>query len=167
MPDLNINPSGVQQITVGTANVIPSVTARGIAGTIIAPGQVLYADPSVNNVLKPAQANSAFQAANVVGVALGSAGPNQPLTYATGGDIILPTNGTGTGAGTTLLGGSVYVLSFGTAGNLIATADAGVNSLVGGTVFTTVLGVGNGTVTATITNTLRLNIIPAAASKLG
>lgn len=167
MPDLNIVPGSVAQITNSGSGTIPTVTARGIAGAAITPGQVLYADPTASNTLKPAQATVALQAANVVGIALGSAALNQPLTYATGGDILLPTAGTGTGGGTVLLSGSVYILSAGTAGNLISTADPAIASVGGGTVFSSVIGLGNGTATATITSTLRLNLIPAAASKLG
>ncbi len=156
MPDLNITAGSVAQITASSAGTIPSVTARGIAGAAITPGQVVYADPAAGNLIKPAQASSPIQAQNVVGIALGSAALNQPVTYATGGDITLPTSG----ANTTLMSGSVYVLSAGTAGNLIATAE-----LPGSGSFITLLGVGNGTATATSTPTFRLGILAAGAQR--
>jgi hypothetical protein len=154
MPDLSVVPGSVALVSAGSA---PTVTARGLAGAVISPGQVVYADPSAANVIKPARANEQLQAANVVGIAMGSASPNQPITYAVSGDVTLPTTG---GAGTALMSGSVYVLSAGTAGNLISTAD----TMAAGN-YVSVLGVGNGTATNTVTSTFRLNVIAAAAPK--
>ncbi len=154
MADLNVTAASVAALTAPTGTQIATVTARGIAGATISPGQVVYADPSANNQLKVAQANVQLQAANIVGIALGSAAVNQPLTYAISGDVVLPTTGTNT----TLTSGSVYVLSAGTAGNMIATGDA--NAPVPGN-FASAIGLGNGTVTGT-TTIFRLNLIPAA-----
>lgn len=119
MPDLNIVTDRADLVVAPGANQLATVTARGIAGANILSGQVVYVDPNANGLLKPAQANVQLQAANVVGIAVDNAAPGQPLTYATGGDLILQTSGTGS----TLMSGSVYVLSAGTAGNLISTAD--------------------------------------------
>src|SRR5258708_1867019 len=121
MPDLNITQSGVAQILTTNGGTVATITARGTAGGSVLPGQVVYADPTAGNLIKPALANSSgqLQAQNVVGIALGSAAPNQPVTYATGGDITL----TSTGTNTTLMSGSVYVISAGTVGNLISTAE--------------------------------------------
>ena len=154
MADLNVTAASVAALTAPTGNQIATVTARGIAGATISPGQVVYADPSANNLLKAAQANSQLQAANIVGIALGSASVNQPLTYAISGDVMVPTTGTNT----TLTSGSVYVLSAGTAGNMIATGDAGTPTAGN---FASAIGIGNGTVTGT-TSTFRLNLMPAA-----
>jgi len=156
MPDLTITRSGVAAIAAGSANILPTVTATGVAGGTILPGQVVYADPSANQRIRLAQANNALQAASVVGIALGSASPDQSVTYAISGDVTLPTSG----ANTQLMSGSVYVLSAGTAGGLIATAEA---PAAGN--FISLIGLGNGTVTATATNTLRLALMPIAAPK--
>jgi len=156
MPDLTITAGSVAQITTPVGNQIATVTARGtVGGTIsITPGQVVYADPSANNQLKLAQASIAFQSANVVGIALGSAAPNQPLTYAVSGDIQLATT-----APVTLTSGSAYVLSI-NPGNLISVLDP----LAAGN-FVTVIGVGNGTAAGTPTSVFRLNLIAGAAQK--
>ena len=156
MADLNVTTASVAALTAPTGSQIATVTARGIAGATISPGQVVYADPSANNLLKLAQANSQLQASNIVGIALGSASVNQPLTYAISGDVVVPT----TGANTTLTSGSVYVLSAGTAGNMIATGDAGAPASGSGN-FASAIGIGNGTVTGT-TSIVRLNLMPAA-----
>lgn len=158
MPDLNITQSGVAPITTTTGGTIATITARGTAGATVLPGQVVYADPTAGNLIKPALASSAsqFQAQTVVGIALGSAALNQPITYATGGDITLPT----TGANTTLMSGSVYVLSAGTPGNLISTAELPASGN-----YISLIGMGNGTATATSTSTFRLGLIPAGAQR--
>jgi len=147
MADLNVTASGVVPVTGSTS---PTVTARGIAGATITAGQVVYADPSANSQLKPAQATNQIHALNVVGVALDNAAANQPVSYAAAGDLTLPT----TGAGSTLTSGSVYILSQNTAGNILSTSD----TFASGN-YVTVLGV------ASSATNLRLNIIPAAAQK--
>jgi hypothetical protein len=154
MPDLNI--TAVQQISTTTGGTIATTTAKGVAGGTVLPGQVIYADPSANNALKPALATTQYQAQNVVGIALGSASPNQPLTYAVGGDISLTT----TGANTTLMSGSVYVLSASTAGNLISTAEMPASGN-----FISLVGAGNGIASNTSTPTFRLALTPAGAQK--
>ncbi len=157
MSDLNITQSGVAVVTTSTATQIPTVTATGTAGGTILPGQVVYADPSVNGVLRAAQANNILQAANVVGIALGSAAPGQPLSYAFSGDVILPTSAPGT-----LVSGVVYVLSATNAGSLTPTQD----SLASGN-YVTVVGMGNGTVAGSATTSIfRLSLIPVAAPKI-
>jgi hypothetical protein len=154
MADLNVTAGSVAPVTSGSA---PTVTARGIAGENIAPGRVVYADPSSNNLIRLADAQHQDRAVNVVGIALGSAALNQPITYAVSGDVSLPS----TGAGSQLMSGSVYILSANTGGSIVSTADAFTADN-----FVTVLGIGNGTATATATNTFRLAIIPAAAQKI-
>lgn len=144
MGDLIPTVSSVALVTTAAGSLIPTATARGIAAGSVTPGQVVYADPTANNVLKLAQANSQLQAANVVGIALGSAAPNQPLTYAVSGDVALTTT-------PALTSGSVYVASHGTAGGIGSPFD-----LVAGD-FVSVLGVANGTAA------IRLGIIPAGA----
>lgn len=158
MPDLNINAAGVAPVTTAGGGLIPTVTARGTAGAAITPGQVVYADPSAANLLKPASGTVQPQAANVVGISLGSAALNQPLTYAVSGDVTLPTSG----AGSILTSGSVYVLS-NNPGNIVSTADNA--GSIGS--FITLLGVGNGTVSAGSVPTLRLGIIAAGPVKTG
>lgn len=155
MAVINVTPGSVAPVTTGSA---PTVSAWGMAGENLAPGKVVYADPSSNNLIRLASASDQRQAANVVGIALGSAAAFQPVNYAISGDVLLPA----TGSGSALISGSAYVLST-TPGGLVSTAD---NPAGTGT-FTTFLGVGNGTVSAGTISTLRLNIIAAGALKVG
>ena|SRR5579863_5271599 len=158
MADLNVTVANVAVITAGTASLIPTVTAHGVAGGTVTPGQVLYADPSANNQLKPAIGTVQLQAANVVGIALGSATPNQPLTYAIAGDIAW-------GTGTTLMSGSVYLLSGTAAGNMVAVGDAnapGTSGWPGTASFVTMVGIGNGGSIGGSASALRVSLIPAA-----
>src|SRR5579859_4899714 len=102
MADLTI--SGVTEITATSGSVIATVTGQGIAGASIIPGQVLYADSTANNVLKPAIATDRFQTSHIVGIALSTAAVSQPVSYAISGDITL-SNANGVTSGT------VYVVS--------------------------------------------------------
>ena len=154
MADLSIAVNGVAAITAPTGSQIATTTASGVAGAVIAPGQVLYADPSAGNQLKLAQATNQFQAANVAGIALGSAGAGQPISYAVAGDIQIQT----TSGSATLASGSVYVLGVTAPGDLVALGDA--NAPAAGN-FMTVVGIGNGTAHGS-TSVLRLSLIPAA-----
>jgi len=140
MSDLNITGSGV--LVTST-----TVTAKGVAAVDITPGQVVYADPAANNLLNLAQATDQVQTANVVGIALGSAGPNQVLTYAISGPVTLPTSG----GGTTMVSGDAYVVSPATAGGIAPSDDLESGNYV------TLLGFADADA-----GTLTLAIIPAA-----
>lgn len=147
MADLNIMAGSVLAVNAST------VKAYGTSGAAITAGQVVYADPSSSpaGLIKPAQANSTT-AANVVGVALDStAGSLQPVSYATSGDIVLPTSGAGS---VTLTQGSVYVLSANSAGGI-----ASANDPAAGTTFITPIGL------AVSPTVLRLGISPVAATR--
>lgn len=159
MAEINIAAGSVAAIVSSASNqIVPTVTARGIAGATITAGQVLYADPSTNNQLKPALAGTAaaLQASNVVGIALSSAALSQPVTYAIGGDVQLQS-----ASAPQITSGSVYVLAAGTAGNMVSTNDTAAPAAGSGN-FASVIGMGNGTVGGTITNILRLIVTPAA-----
>jgi|GEM_PF-3381520 len=154
MPELTISVGGVSVIISPPSNQqLATVTGKGVAGSAIAPGQVLYADPSANNQLKPALATVPLQTANVVGIALNSAALNQPVTYAVSGDLYLPSTNA---ANATLTSGSVYVLAAGTAGNIVAALDS--NAPAPGN-YASLIGIGNGLAAGT-TNILRLTLIP-------
>jgi len=148
MADVNISPGSVAMVTAANGTVIPTVTARGIAGVAIKPGQAVYADVSAGNLIKLASASTARQANTLVGLSLGSADPNQPITYAVGGDIAV---------GSVLLSGAVYALS-NNAGSIAPITDS----------FTrvAVVGVGNGgTAGGTAVPYLRLGLIQAPTTK--
>jgi len=146
--DVTITPSNVAVVSTATTTVQPTVTARGIAAVTIKPGQVVYADAVTGNLIKLASAAQPRQANTTVGIALGSADPNQPITYAVGGDIAV---------GNVLVSGLVYVLSD-TAGFIAPVTDT----------FTryTVVGVGNGGAAGGLTvPNLRLGLIQASINK--
>ncbi len=145
MADLNVSATGVVAANSNTNK------AYGIAGEAVSAGQVVYLDPT-SNLIHPAQGTALVQAQNVVGVALDStAGSGQPLSYATAGDVTLPTSG----AGSIVVGGSVYVLSTATAGGIAPSTDPA----AGTATFITVLGL------ATNPANLRLNIIALGAPR--
>lgn len=149
MADLNIAGSdGIAEVTTTGGDLIATSSAKGIAGATITPGQALYADPTAGNVIKPASATDPFQSSSIVGIALVGASENQPVTYATGGDIALSTSG----AGTTLTSGVVYVLSE-TSGGIAPITDT--------PDYVAVLGVGNGGAVSGSTDYLRLSIADA------
>lgn len=137
-------------ITITQANVVATnsstVKATGTSGAAITAGQAVYLDPATGTV-KPAKSDSASSthAPNLVGVALGNApGTNQPITYATSGDV---TYGGG------LTQGQAYVVSAANAGGIAPYAD-----LVA-TNFVAFLGV------AISSTVLRLGVLPASVQK--
>jgi len=87
MADLTITPSNVA--TMGPQ----TVTATGLAGTVISAGQAVWLDTTVTpNLIKPARATVQAEAAGLVGVALSStAGSLEPVTYAVSGDVVILT----------------------------------------------------------------------------
>lgn len=132
-------------ITITPANIVATnsatVKASGTSGALIDAGQPVYLDPA-DGKIKPAKADSASSthAPNLVGVALDSApGANQPITYATSGDV---TYGGG------LTQGQVYVVSAANAGAIAPYAD------LASTNFVAVLGV------ARSTTVMRLGVMP-------
>jgi len=141
MPALTINAAGVAAANTNT------VTATALAGAAISAGQVVWLDTSSSpSVLRLAQATSQTQAINVVGVALDSAaGANQSISYATSGDILLPT----TGVNTSLTSGSVYVLG-NNPGDILAAIEltAGYATLLGLAMNSTTLRLNTSTVGA-------------------
>jgi hypothetical protein len=141
MADISVTQSAVVAANANT------VKATGVSGAAITAGQAVYADPADSYKIKPAQANSAnpTHAPNAVGIALNNApGANQPVTYATDGDVIF---------NNVLTTGQVYALSAANAGGIAPYAD------LASTNFVTVLGVATGG-----TN-LRLSLIPTSAQK--
>jgi hypothetical protein len=107
-----------------------TVIAHGIAGATITAGDVVYADASDNYEIKPAIATNAAQADSVVGIALNDASADQPVAYATAGDVTF-----NSGA---FVVGAVYVLSGENDGGIAPTADLDSSS---NTNYATILGV--------------------------
>lgn len=133
MADVTVTASAVKAADANT------VIARGTAGSTISAGQAIYLDPS-DGLLRPAQATNATHADNVVGIALHGAYTDQPVAYATAGDVTF---------NSAFTVGAVYVLSGANAGGIAPSADLDASS---NTNYATVLGV---TPAAT---TLRLSI---------
>jgi hypothetical protein len=106
-----------------------TVIAHGIAGATIAAGKVVYADASDNYEIKPAIATNATQADSVVGIALNDASADQPVAYATAGDVTF---------NSAFTVGAVYVLSGANAGGIAPSADLDSSS---NTNYATILGV--------------------------
>jgi hypothetical protein len=130
-----------------TASDVKPANARtrvedGIAGSTITAGQPLYVDAV--GKLKPAQAVDATQA-NVVGIALNNAAPDQPVDYVVQGDVIL---------GSVLTPATAYVLGGGV-GAISPSAD------LTGTRVGTILGM------ATANTTLRVGITPSESTPAG
>lgn len=119
-------------LTITAASVVASTdalntrTAEGIAGEAIDAGEVVYIDSTDSYKLKLASAQNATEA-EFVGIALNSAGLNQPVEYATQ-DLALA-------IGATVAVGEVYVVSA-TSGKIAPNAD-----LIGAD-FVTIIGVG-------------------------
>lgn len=103
-------------IVVTAANVqsgANSESVPGKAGAAVTAGQVVYRDPDTLKFL-PADANAAGASARAAfGVALNSAGNNQPLFVQTKGDITI---------GAVLVPNTIYLLSD-TAGGIKPAAD--------------------------------------------
>ena len=139
MADLNVTTNGVIAANSNT------VVATGYSAAAINAGQVLYLNSSQQ--LATAAASSSTQAGTVVGVALNSTlTANQLVTYASAGDVVLPTSGT------LLTNGAEYILSV-NAGGIAPSTDAANSN------FITHLGL------AVSPTTLRLNIMPVAAPR--
>jgi hypothetical protein len=123
-----------------------TVKASGTSGEAITTGQAVFLDPADGRI-KKAQANSSSSthAPNIVGVALDRAeGANQPITYATSGDVTF---------GSGLTQGQVYVVSAANAGGIAPYSD------LAATNFVAFLGV------ALSTTVMRLGLIPASVQK--
>ena len=116
--------------------------AEGIAGATITAGQPVYKDSTASNKLKPADAD-VLAAAAAVGIALHGASADQPLKYATSGNLTLSA---------VMTAGAVYVVST-TAGGIAPVADLGSGDYV------TLLGI------ATSTTNLKLSISVSASAK--
>lgn len=124
-----------------------TVKASGISGEAIDVGMAVYADPADNYRIKKAisTVGNPTHAPNLVGISLSNTqGQNQPITYATSGDVTF---------GTGLASGVVYVISHLNAGFIEPISD-----LVA-TNFVAVLGVG------TSTSNMRVSLIPTSAQK--
>jgi hypothetical protein len=137
-------------ITITGANVAAAnnatVKGSGTSGALAGTGQPVYLDPA-DSKIKLAKADSASPTAapNIVGVLLDKAeGANQPVTYASGGDV---------NYGGGLTQGQVYVVSAANAGGIAPYSD-----LVA-TNFVIILGV------AISSTVLRLGLIPASVQK--
>jgi hypothetical protein len=132
-------------LTITAANVKKTdstLITEGIAGATITAGQPVYKDSTASNKLKPADADVLASAA-AVGIALHGASADQPLKYATGGNLTL---------GAVMTAGAVYVVST-TAGGIAPVADLGSGD------FVTLLGI------ATSTSNLKLSISVSATAK--
>ena len=132
-------------LTITAANVKKTdstLITEGIAGATITAGQPVYKDSTASNKLKPADADVLASAA-AVGIALHGASADQPLKYATGGNLTL---------GAVMTAGAVYVVST-TAGGIAPVADLGSGDYV------TLLGI------ATSTSNLKLSISVSATAK--
>jgi hypothetical protein len=137
-------------ISVTQGNVVATssstVKASGTSGEAINIGHAVFLDPADGRI-KKAQANSGSptHVPNLVGVALSNAqGANQPITYATSGDVTF-------GGGLTQ--GQVYVDSAANAGGIAPYADLASTNFVG------FIGV------AISTTVLRLGLIPTSTQK--
>jgi hypothetical protein len=132
-------------LTITAANVKKTdstLITEGIAGATVTAGQPVYKDSTASNKLKPADADVLASAA-AVGIALHGASADQPLKYATGGNLTL---------GAVMTAGAVYVVST-TAGGIAPVADLGSGD------FVTLLGI------ATSTSNLKLSISVSATAK--
>ena len=104
MADFTLTNTGIKP----TAN---TQIAYGTSAEAIIAGQPVYADSTTSYKLRVAQGNSTQAKAEVVGIALNSApAADQPVTYATGGDITVAT-GQVVQANSYVLGGGAGTLS--------------------------------------------------------
>lgn len=115
---------------------------EGIAGSTITAGQAMYMD--TNGKLHPALATSE-SLADVVGIALNNAAPDQPVDYVVQGDVTF---------NSVLVPATAYVLG-GAAGKISPSAD------LTGSRLGTVLGM------ATSSTNLRVGIVPSRVSPSG
>jgi hypothetical protein len=136
MADISVTASAVKPTSSAT------VIARGTAGGTITAGQALYLD-SADNKLKTAISTTQAQANAVVGIALHGASVDQPIAYATTGDVTF---------NAVLTAGTVYVLG-GASGGISPSADLDSNNNRYGVV----LGI------STSTTVLRMGVIISGA----
>jgi hypothetical protein len=130
-------------ITITASGVLPTTTTTtdsGIAGETVTAGAPLYQKSSDSNYLWQCDADLSQEAANCKGIALHGATRGQPIRYATGGDLTLPT----------MVQGVVYCPSA-TAGAICPYNDVD----TGTTLYATILGV------ASSTTNLKLAIMPS------
>ena len=116
-------------VTIVAGQVLPSTAGgwtlgQGTAGATITAGQPLYADASDRGKLKPADAD-ALTTARARGIAVSSAGDEQPIRYLVAGPITL-------GSGNLVQGRSYFVSA--NAGGICRESD------VASSKFTTSLG---------------------------
>lgn len=105
MADLTVTANSVQNSDAATI-------LTGDAAAAVAAGQAVYKDS--NGKFNLADANGTTPAFKVIGIALDSAGPNQPISVATADPDFVP--------GATLVKGTTYILS-GTPGGIAPDVD--------------------------------------------
>jgi hypothetical protein len=135
MADISVTQSAVKAADANTQK------ATGTSGEAINIGQSVYADPSTGKIYK-AQATNSTHTANLVGVSLTNAqGADQPIVYATEGNLTF---------NNVLTTGQVYVTSAANAGGIAPVSDLASTNYVG------VLGVA--------TSGTNLKLLPIATS---
>jgi len=105
------------ELTISPAAVLSGADAdfyQGISGDTVTAGKTMYLD-ALSNRLRLADANGSLDSAEVVGVALHAASPEQPLRVQTRGTLTL---GIAAGVGTS----TVYIVG-GTPGGIAPVAD--------------------------------------------
>ncbi len=103
-------------ISITAANVKPrsnTVVKHGTAGATVTAGQALYKEAATKTMKLSDNDSATAEVRAIAGIALHAASTDQPLAYASGGDI---------DAGATLTAGVDYYLS-GTAGGICPRAD--------------------------------------------
>lgn len=132
-------------ITVTAASVLPTTTTTtdsGIAGETLTAGVPIYKKASDSNYFWQTDADLSQEAAQAAGISLHGAARGQPIKFATGGDLTIPT----------MVAGTAYCCSA-AAGKICPSADVD----TGTTLYMTILGVSSST-----TN-LKLAIMPSGA----
>ncbi len=107
MSDISITVANIKAVNGST------IVDIGVSGGALTAGAAIYKDSNDSNKLKLADANLGLASAQVVGVALHAASTDQPIEFATGGDLTF-------GGG--LTAAVVYIASA-TAGNIAPVAD--------------------------------------------
>lgn len=138
--DISINSS----LVLPTANTLTARSMVLSTSTLINAGQVVYADP-ISKQIGLAVATDAIKSTNVVGVALTTSAANQPIVFATAGDLTFNSNA--------LTAATTYVLSAANPGGIAPTSD-----LVA-TNYGTILGIATGSAS------LRLDIVASGVQK--
>ncbi|QGJ70613.1 Hypothetical protein PBC10988_23110 [Planctomycetales bacterium 10988] len=113
MADLAITPGDVVALEGATFG-------DGTAGEDVSAGEPVYLDTTDESKIKPAGAGGTELLASVAGIALNNAAAEQPVKYASAGEIDL---------GVTLVVGEVYVLSS-TAGGIAPYGDLSAGDFV-------------------------------------